>query len=160
MATRSGARTQKSAKRNSSRSALNSLVAASKNCAKGSRRAGISSSKKADFPKPFALDLGAVSVTVEIGELHENAQAMALYGDRRIILDTKRIGGQNLTATLWHEVLHHLDELYLGGVLGGDKDDCEEHRRLNTLANVLDLTLTRNWTKFAQLYGAKGKANA
>lgn len=110
-------------------------------------------SKKADEPN-FLLDLGAVYVTVEIGDLHNGALGLTKYADRKIILDVAKIGGQNLTATLLHECLHHLDDLFLGGTLGGAEDSIE-HKRLDTLANVIDMLISRNWLKFRELYDAK-----
>lgn len=106
--------------------------------------------------KPLKLNLGAVTVTVEFTEMHGEAMGRAMYADRRIILDPAQIGEQNLGAVFLHEVLHQLDDLYLGGALGksgnGDKN---EHVNLDTLARVLDMTLRLNWTVFESFYGDK-----
>lgn len=150
------ARTSPSASKNSLLNALNSLAGRSKRCTKNSKPAGTKLSKQAEA-RAFTLDFGAVHVTVELAELHEGATAMAIYSERRIVLDPKRIGAANLTATLLHECLHHIDDLYLGGKLSGEKD---EHPMLDVLATALDLMLTKNWDKFAMLYEAKRIANA
>ncbi len=104
---------------------------------------------------PFVLDLGAAYVSVEEGELHEKACAVALFPERRIVIDVARTGGARITGTLWHECFHHLDDLFLGQWLS-DK----HHTRLDIIANLIDMTLTRNWQVFRQLYDTKvGKKN-
>jgi mannose/cellobiose epimerase-like protein (N-acyl-D-glucosamine 2-epimerase family) len=110
---------------------------------------GVSENMKS--PKPFVLDLGAAHVVVEMGELHEDACGMALLAERRIIIDPRKSDGQGITSTLWHEGYHHLDDLFMGRWL--DK----HHDKLDILANLTDMTITRNWQIFKVLYEARGK---
>ena len=104
-------------------------------------------------PKPFVLDLGARQVKVELGELHDKL-GYAMLKERRIILDPAQ-GGQEITASLWHEVMHHLDDVYMDNWLGGDHDEDAKHGRLDVLANLIDMVLSKNWKIFNELYKAR-----
>lgn len=128
-------------------------AATSKTSMKGSRGRAIASREKPN--EAFVLDLGATKVSVEFGELHESAQAVALIGDRRIVLDARRVGEQNLMPALWHELLHHIDDLFLPEYLGGKTDESPEHLKMDVLANCIDMILSRNWESFRELYDAK-----
>ena len=102
--------------------------------------------------KPFLLDLGAAVVRVEVGELHDKACAVSLLQERRIVIDMARTGGQELTQTLLHECLHHLDDLFMAQWLSN-----KHHKRLDIIATMFDLLLTRNWAIIKTLYDEKGK---
>jgi hypothetical protein len=102
----------------------------------------------------LALDFGAAYVTIELGEIHSGDCAVSLNRDRRIVIDPRNTGPANLTATLLHECLHQIDDLFLGGYLGG-AEDSPEHKRLDVLANCLDMLWSRNFKVFKELYEAK-----
>lgn len=103
--------------------------------------------------KPFILDLGVRQVCVELAELQDKL-GYALLKKNRIILDPTQ-DGQEIGASLWHEVLHHIDDLYFGARLFGDDDKDPEHPKLDAFSNILDMILDKNWNVFKQLYGKR-----
>lgn len=101
------------------------------------------------------LDLGVATVKVEAvpnmaadrGHVGE-----ARYNERRILVDDG-LTGEELSCTVWHEVLHFLDTLVLGKRIYSID---QEHTTLDSLSVLVDQVLRRNWALWAKVYGAKG----
>lgn len=103
----------------------------------------------------WSLDLGVCYVDVDVCQIDSNLWGRMLTNERLIEL-CPDLDGENLSATLWHEIFHFHDKLVLQGAIEKAKGGTEkEHSYLDALSVLVDQTLRRNWPLWERMYGPK-----